>query len=372
MNIKNVGITSIPGMSYLIKKEDADIGILINKSYSYFNYKDIKFFNKFGYITNNLFYDKISYLLLKNLNNINIFPNRLENHDFLSNKYIEFCIKSIPSINLFNFKIVLDCQNVSNYKITPEIFVRIGAKVVLLNSKSSICNNSFTPDNIDTRKIIKAILMERADIGIVLDSNKNNLTIFDNKGDVIEGDTLIYLLSKFSKEQDKLCKRVLGSKISSLSLEVSLRKLNIHFSRKKIHDKKIIRNLINEKCKVIAGNFGEFFFFQKDRFNDVVITSLKLIYYVISNNLDLHTLKKGMENIPQYFYTVDIKKSVYLNKKKYIYIKINMYERKIRPNRILLKYLKKKNKLIMMVESNEKKKIKYFLNEMRYFIKSLV
>ena len=112
-------------------------------------------------------------------------------------RYIEFCKSTIPSrIEFKGFKIVVDCAHGSTYHIAPHVFEEVGASVVAIGVQPNGLNINEGVGATKPERLAQAVLEERADFGIALDGDGDRLIMVDRKGEIVDGDELVYIIAK--------------------------------------------------------------------------------------------------------------------------------------------------------------------------------
>ena len=134
---------------------------------------------------------------------------------------MEFVKNSFPkNINLEKFKIVLDCANGAAYEVAPNILWELGAEVINIGNKPNGYNINENCGSTKPDLLCKAVIENKADLGIALDGDADRLLMIDENGQAINGDKIIGLIASKLHNDGRLKKdTVVATKMSNLALE---------------------------------------------------------------------------------------------------------------------------------------------------------
>ncbi len=137
--------------------------------------------------------------------------------DDAAGRYIEFCKSTYDgSQKLDGYKIVLDCANGATYHIAPSVFRELGAEVVAIGTQPDGININDDCGATDLEQLQARVVLEKADFGIAFDGDGDRVMMVDGKGDVVDGDEILYILATGSKFP---VKGVAGTLMTNLGLE---------------------------------------------------------------------------------------------------------------------------------------------------------
>ena len=159
-------------------------------------------------------------------------------------RYIEFCKSTVPSsMNLKGMKIVVDCAHGATYHIGPSVFDELGAKVIPLGVAPDGLNINNEVGSTHPAALQRTVLEHGADLGIALDGDGDRLIMVDHKGEVVDGDEILYIIAHSRLSEGKLSGAVVGTLMSNLGLEVALKRDGIDFKRAKVGDRHVMEIL---------------------------------------------------------------------------------------------------------------------------------
>ena len=150
-------------------------------------------------------------------------------------------------ICLKNLKIIIDGSNGAGGKIAPKVFRKLGAKVIAINCRNDGKNINNNCGALYPQKLIEAVKNYNADIGFALDGDADRLIVVDEKGNIVDGDNIIYILAKQFAKENKLTKNtVVGTKHTNEGIVLKLKEDGINFIRTAIGDKYVCEKMADE------------------------------------------------------------------------------------------------------------------------------
>ena len=245
-NVIDVGVVPTAGIAYITKTVRADYGIVISASHNSGEYNGIKVFNGEGYKLSDKEEEKIERCFIRE--KVNAFPDiGTYKQDFnLAKLYKKYLIKASEN-SLKGLTIVLDGAYGASHKIAPEVFRKLGANVIASHCvydglKINENCGALYPEN-----LIKRVFRYKADMGFAFDGDSDRLIAVDEKGNIIDGDMIIYGLAKHFKSLGKLKKdTVVGTSHTNMAIEEDLRADGIELIRTDIGDKYVLAKLLEK------------------------------------------------------------------------------------------------------------------------------
>ena len=193
-----LGPMPTPGVAYLTRTLRAKAGIVISASHNPYYDNGIKFFSVQGAKLPDDIERKIEHYIDSPMTTVE--SSKLGKAKRLvdaSGRYIEFCKASIPTRFEFSgMKIVVDCAHGATYHIAPHVFSEVGAEVIVIGAEPNGVNINDECGATKPEKLVAAVLANKADFGIALDGDGDRLVMVDHKGEIVDGDELIYIIAK--------------------------------------------------------------------------------------------------------------------------------------------------------------------------------
>ena len=229
-----LGPMPTPAVAFLTRALRAQVGIVITASHNPYYDNGIKFFSQSGTKLPDEIELAIEAQLAEPFTTVES-AKIGKAHRMLdaAGRYIEFCKSTLsPDIDLKGLKIVVDCANGATYKVAPKVFRELLAEVVAISVEPNGFNINEGCGATSTDLLRKTVLEEKADLGIALDGDGDRLIMVDEMGNVLDGDTLLYIIAKYTKRAPD--EGVVGTLMSNFGLEKAFDDLNIPFKRSKV------------------------------------------------------------------------------------------------------------------------------------------
>ena len=296
-------VTTTPSVSYVVRTENFDCGIMISASHNPFYDNGIKIINGCGhkmeadveaqieeYIDNEN--PKIPYATGAEIG---------RTVDFAAgrNRYIGHLI-SIPTRSFKNMRVGLDCSNGSASSVAKSVFDALGAKTYVINNE---------PDgtNINTNcgsthiKVLQAFVKEKGlDVGFAYDGDADRCIAVDEKGNVVDGDLILYVCGKYLKEQGKLDNNTIVTTImSNLGLYKACDKAGISYEKTAVGDKYVYENMMANGHCIGGEQSGHIIFSKYATTGDGILTSLMIMGVILDKKQTLSALCAPVTIYPQ-------------------------------------------------------------------------
>jgi len=233
MDVVLAGPVPTPAVAMLTRSLRAHFGVMISASHNPYQDNGIKFFSGEG----SKLPDELEYAIedqLK-LDVSTVAPQSLGKASRVTDaagRYIEFCKSTIgSSLKFSGLKIVVDCAHGSTYHIAPNVFEELGAKVKAIGVSPDGMNINAESGSTSPRKLVEAVLAEKADIGIAFDGDGDRVIMVDHEGNIVDGDEILYVIARDRRRQNIDFGGGVGTAMSNLGLEPALDALDVPFVR---------------------------------------------------------------------------------------------------------------------------------------------
>jgi phosphoglucosamine mutase len=270
-------------------------------------------------------------------------------------RYIEFCKASIPTrFNFSHMKIVIDCAHGATYYVAPHVFSEVGAEVIVIGAEPDGLNINDECGATKPDKLVATVLAHQADIGIALDGDGDRLVMVDHKGEIVDGDELIYIIAKSRLEAGQLSGPVVGTLMTNLGMEHGLKRLGINLLRANVGDRYVLE-MMNEHQGILGGeNSGHIICLDRTTTGDGIIAALQIMAEMYNSGKNLHELKSGMQKYPQVLINVKTTKKVNPDTNEAIQKAVRAVEEKLGNNgRVLLRASGTEPLVRVMVEGEQ-------------------
>ena len=371
VNVQLAGPLPTPGIAYLTKTLRNKFGVVISASHNDFLDNGIKIFNDNGEKISRDIEKRIEKYISSELNPVETSKiGKAYRFDESGPRYIEFCKSTVPAdISFASLRIVLDCANGACYKVSPEIFQELGAEVITLGVNPDGYNINQECGSTHPELIQKEVVKHRADYGISLDGDGDRVILVDEKGNILDGDDLLYILAFSNPNRTGPWSGVVGTLMSNLGLEDGIKKLGYNFKRADVGDK-YVTNMLADKGWMLGGETsGHIICKDLVSTGDGTIAALK----VISSLLILD--KKPSEILSNYTKIPQINKAVKVSNKDIVNDKdlkslLKKIESDMTVGRILVRPSGTESKIRIMVEASQRGVAEKFATDIEKLIKS--
>ena len=312
VDIHLLGPMPTPGVAYLTRTLRAQAGIVISASHNPYYDNGVKFFSVLGTKLPDDIEQKIEYYIDSPMTTVESSKlGKAKRLDDASGRYIEFCKASIPTrFDFSGIKIVVDCAHGATYHIAPHVFSEVGAEVIEIGAEPNGLNINDECGATNPDKLVAMVLAHQADFGIALDGDGDRLVMVDHKGEVVDGDELIYIIAKSSLAAGRMSGPVIGTLMTNLGMEHGLKQLGIKLLRANVGDRYVLE-MMNEHKSILGGeNSGHIICLDKTTTGDGIIAALQVMAEMHGSGKSLHELKSGMQKYPQVLINVKTTKRV--------------------------------------------------------------
>jgi phosphoglucosamine mutase len=223
-------------------------------------------------------------------------------------RYIEFCKSTFPNdLDLRGLKIVVDCAHGAAYQTAPDVFHELGAEIVEIGSRPNGLNINDGFGATSPRALCEAVLAHGADLGVALDGDADRLQMVDARGQLYDGDQLLYAIVR-SRASHGRVKGVVGTLMTNLALEHALAKMDVPFARAAVGDRYVVEMLHDRGWLFGGENSGHILTLDRHTTGDGTVAALQVLAALRESGGDLESLLGGLHLYPQKLINVPIVK----------------------------------------------------------------
>ena len=353
-------VTSTPSISYLVRTEQFDVGVMISASHNVYSDNGIKLVNGDGekleesvtdmiedYLDGKI--PEVPYATKANIGRtVDYFAGR--------NRYLGYLI-SIPMNSFKDKKVALDLANGSAFQIAKGVFDALGAETYVINNNPNGSNINDNAGSTHIEGLQKFVIENKMDIGFAYDGDADRCLAVDELGNIVDGDKILYICAKDMKENGKLKKdTVVTTVMSNLGLYKAFDSIGIKYEKTQVGDKYVQACIKQNDYSFGGEQSGHIIFAKHANTGDGVLTSLKLMDVIISKKSTLSELAKDVVLYPQVLKNVKVNDKVKCMNDKDVLDASKDVENTLADNgRILLRASGTENVVRIMVEANDKK-----------------
>ncbi len=340
INSRLLGPMPTPAVAYLTSTFRAAAGIVISASHNPYYDNGLKFFSTEGSKLPDETELEIEALMSEPMTTVDSSDlGRARRMDDAAGRYIEFCKSTFPSgLRLTGMKIVVDSANGAAYDIASRVFEELGADVIAVGAEPNGLNinkdcGATAPDNLRAH-----VLLQRADVGIALDGDGDRIIMVDHRGEIVDGDEILYVLARARKSAGQLKGGVVGTLMTNLALEHALTAIDVPFERAGVGDRYVMEKLRERDWDLGGENSGHVICLDRVTTGDAIVAALAVLAVMKESGESLSSLRTDMKLYPQVLVNVPIRERVNLDDHSTIQDAVNKAEEKLgTEGRILLR-----------------------------------
>lgn len=307
VDVMLAGPVPTPGVAYLTRALRLSAGVVISASHNPYEDNGIKFFSAAG--------DKLADEIEQEIEEVLGLPmdcvsseklGKAKRLDDAAGRYIEFCKSTFPSnLDLRGMKIVVDCAHGAAYNIAPNVFHELGADVVVVGNLPNGLNINDGVGATSPQNLVRAVLENKADVGIALDGDADRLIMVDRDGRIYDGDQLLYVMVN-DRIKESSVSGVVGTLMTNMALEIAFKKMNIPFVRAKVGDRYVLEVLKNRGWVLGGEGSGHLLCLDKQTTGDGIVSALQILSALKRTGLSLSQLLVDLVLFPQTLINVKV------------------------------------------------------------------
>ena len=370
-------VTTTPSVSYAVRTEDFDCGIMISASHNPFYDNGIKLLNGNGQKIEAEVETRIeAYLdgLIEDLP----FATKEDigrTVDFASgrNRYIGHLI-SIPNCDFKGMKVGLDCANGSSSAIAKSVFDALGAKTYVIANEPNGLNINKDCGSTHIENLQKFVLENKLDVGFAFDGDADRCIAVDETGMEVDGDYILYVCGKYLKENGRLeGNTVVATIMSNLGLFKALEKSGIDYLKTTVGDKHVNEAMVEHGYVLGGEQSGHIIFSKHATTGDGMLTAIMLMEVILEKKQSLHALCEGMKMYPQYLENVRVSDKKAVTENPDVQRKKQEIEEELAGNgRIILRESGTEPVIRVMAEADSDELCRKYVREMVGVINSIL
>ena len=296
-------VTPTPSVSYITRTDEFDCGIMISASHNPFYDNGIKVINSQG--------AKIDAGLEQEIEDYidGIIPElplaqrehigRTVDYSMGRNRYIGY-LMTIPTRSFKNIKVGLDCANGAASTVAKAVFDALGAKTYVINREPDGTNINTNCGSTHIEALQEFVLANNLDVGFAYDGDADRCFAVDEKGQLIDGDAILYICGKYLKKKNMLNHNTVVTTImSNMGLYKAFDAEGINYEKTTVGDKYVFECMVNNDFILGGEQSGHIIFSKNARTGDGVLTSLKLMEVMVERKSSMSELTRGLKIYPQ-------------------------------------------------------------------------
>ena len=401
---KSAGVITTPGVAFLARTLPADAGVVISASHNPYQDNGVKIFSPSGRKLEEATERLIEADILARMvePNMGTEVNSLLANDSseaagLRSRYLDFLADEIGhDLSLDSLTMVTDCANGAASQLAPELFSRLGARVIAINDRPDGRNINRDSGSLHIGGLQRRVLHERADLGVAFDGDADRALFVDANGHFIDGDAVMWVLAKYLDDRGELKQGiVVATVMSNIGLEIALRSRGLKLVRTKVGDKYVLDELIHTGATLGGEQSGHLIFPRLGLAGDGMVTTLCLLRAMFDEGkrraiaLDygghkergnlcvrakqLHELMEGFERYPQVLVNVRVREKRPFDEIQSVQSVVQETQSKLDDRgRLLLRYSGTEPLARIMIEGENQSEIEAYANRMAETIREAI
>jgi phosphoglucosamine mutase len=371
-----IGPVPTPGIAFLTRSLRADAGVVISASHNPYEDNGIKFFGRDGFKLPDELEKKMEDLIFSGAIDA-IRPTASEigkatRIDDAIGRYNEFVKSSIPrGLDLAGLRIVVDSANGAAYKIGPRILTELGADVISLYDQPNGMNINQGCGSLHPEVISRAVVANRAHLGVAFDGDADRLILCDENGTVIDGDAVMAICALHLMKHGKLKHNTLVATVmSNLGLELAMREAGGKLVRASVGDRYVMEKMIEGGYNLGGEQSGHIIFMDHNTTGDGLISALQILAIMKQTDKPLSQLAACMKTYPQTLVNVKVRERRDLELIPEIAGRMAEISKKLEgTGRLLVRYSGTEPKVRVMIEGEDEQEIKQLAEDLAGLIK---
>ena len=304
-------VTTTPSVSYVVRTEDFDCGLMISASHNPYYDNGIKVINSEGHKMEAEVEAKIEAYIDGEIDEIPLATKenigRTVDYAAGINRYIGHLI-SLATRSFKDMRVGLDCANGSASSVAKSVFDALGAKTYVINNEPNGVNINTNCGSTHIEVLQEYVKEKHLDIGFAYDGDADRCIAVDENGNVVDGDRIMYVCGKYLMEQGKLKDNTVVTTImSNLGLYKACDKIGMKYEQTAVGDKYVYENMLKNGYVLGGEQSGHIIFSKHARTGDGILTSLMVMEAIIEKKQTLGTLADEVKIFPQLLKNVRVK-----------------------------------------------------------------
>lgn len=295
-------VTTTPSVSYIARTDKFDCGIMITASHNPYTDNGIKLINGNGEKMD----DEVIEQVEKYLDGEFEIPLAVKecvgvtvDYALGRNRYIGYVI-GLSKYSFRGFKVGLDCANGSSWMLAKSIFDALGAKTYVINNEPDGLNVNRNCGSTNVATLQKLVLKEKLDVGFAFDGDADRCICVDDKGKIINGDYILYVLGMYLKKKGQLaCDTVVTTVMSNIGLYKIFDEVGIAYEKTNVGDKYVYENMLANGYCLGGEQSGHIILGKVETTGDGMVTAIKMMEALIDSKKKMSELTAPLKMYPQ-------------------------------------------------------------------------
>ena len=305
-----IDVVPTPAVAFLVKEYDYDAGVMISASHNPCEYNGIKIFQGNGYKLPDELENEIEEIILDETKVPPVVLGGDVGKISFSSKAVDdyiFHLAMTADGDFKGMKIALDCANGSASVTARALFTRLGAKCFIINETPNGTNINENCGSTHLEQLQKFVVENKCDIGFAFDGDADRLLVVDENGEVVDGDKIIAVCSKFMKENNKLKNNTaVVTVMSNMGFFKFCEKNDINCVKTKVGDRYVLEEMVKNGFVIGGEQSGHIIFLDHATTGDGQMSAIQVLNVLKSTGKKISELASEMQVYPQVLINVRV------------------------------------------------------------------
>lgn len=310
-DVVRLGVVSTPGVAFLTRHLEADAGVMISASHNPFQDNGIKFFGADGFKLSDETEAEIEELLEQAEDHLprptGVGLGRVTDRHDAVHAYLKH-LKSTIDTDLCGMHIVVDCANGAAYELAPLLLRDLGADVTAINVNPDGVNINVECGSTHPQRLQEEVLKKQAHLGLAFDGDADRLIAVDEKGELVDGDQIMFICGEYLKEHGLLQgNTIVTTVMSNIGFFKATESIGISTEKTKVGDRYVMEKMRDGGYNLGGEQSGHIIFLDHNTTGDGMLTAVQLLRVVKEKGQTLRGLSQKMTKYPQLLVNVRVK-----------------------------------------------------------------
>lgn len=302
-DVELLGVIPTPAVAHLVRKYGADAGVVISASHNPVEFNGIKLFGGEGYKLPDEVEEEIEHHVFNNGAELTLCTGTaigtVRRVDTALSDYVDYLARAIGA-DLTGLNIAIDCANGAASEAAGLLFPRLGAACRFIGTDPDGGNINEGCGSTHLDKLAKYVVDNGLDCGVAFDGDADRCLAVDEKGNLVDGDGILYIYGSYMKEREKLANNTIVTTVmSNFGLYKALDALDIRYEKTDVGDKYVYENMRANGHLIGGEQSGHIIFGKYANTGDGILTAIKLMQAMLSKKMPLSKLTQDLKIYPQ-------------------------------------------------------------------------
>lgn len=372
--VMRLGVISTPGVAYLTKVMDAQTGVMISASHNPVGDNGIKFFGPDGFKLSDEQEKEIEALLDGETDELprptGADLGQVSDYFEGGQKYIQY-LKQTVDEDFSGIHIALDCAHGATSSLAPHLYADLEADISTMGTSPNGLNINDGVGSTHPEALAAFLLEKKADVGLSFDGDGDRLIAVDEKGNIVDGDQIMFICAKYMHEQRQLKQSVVVSTVmSNLGFYKGLEAAGIQSVQTAVGDRYVVEAMKKEQYNLGGEQSGHIVFLDYNTTGDGLLTGLQLVNIMKLTNKPLSELAAEMKKFPQILKNVRVTDKYHVTENEKVKAVISEVEAEMNGNgRVLVRPSGTEPLVRVMVEAQTEEQCRLFVERIAAVVK---